>query len=76
MKAQKLRQLIEANPFHPFWLTLSDGRKIRVPHRNFGTLSADDKTLTIWRDNGSCDSIDFSLVTALEVEGPKPGAKP
>ena len=70
MNAETLRGLIGANPFHPFALRLTDGRIIRVPHRNFVIISGDTRSFTIF-GAGATDTIETILIVNCEVDGGK-----
>jgi hypothetical protein len=67
MKAETLRRLIEANPFQPFSISLADGRALKVPHRDFISHSPNYRMLTVWRQDDSCDIVDFMLVLGFHV---------
>ena len=71
MTAETLRGLVGADPFHPFTLRLSDGRKIRAPHRSFLTISKDGRTFTVFVGVGSCDTIEIMLVSRAELDDGK-----
>lgn len=73
MKAETLRQLIEANPFKPFAVNLADGRALEVPHRDFISISPNARMLTIWDRNDTCDLIDLMLVIGFHVKGQRNG---
>ena len=67
MNADILRGLANANPFQPFTLRLKDGRKIRVPHRNFLTISGDGRTFTLF-SGMSCDTLEVILVASCQLD--------
>ncbi|HWD18486.1 MAG TPA: hypothetical protein VHB20_04345 [Verrucomicrobiae bacterium] len=68
MNADALRGLVNHDPFQPFTLRLNDGRKIRVPHRSFITISKDGRTFTTFGGTGSCDTIEVILVAGCQVD--------
>ena len=70
MKAETLRRLIKANPFQPFSINLTDGRALKVPHRDFISRSPNYRMLTVWHADDSCDIVDFMLVIGFHL---KPG---
>jgi hypothetical protein len=67
MKAEAFRRLIDATPFMPFFINLADGRKLKVPHRDFVSHSPNYRMLTVWHDDDSCDIIDFVLIIGFNV---------
>jgi hypothetical protein len=71
MKAETLRGLTTAETFQPFTLRLSDGRKLRVPHRSFITIAGDGRTFTLFGGAGSCDTIEIILVASCELDDGK-----
>ena len=62
-----LRELLEAVPFRPFVLCLTDGRKLPVEHPDFLTLSRHNRI--IWE--GRTEE-DFALAMPLHVTGIEP----
>jgi len=73
MKADTLRELIEANPFKPFSINLADGRALKVPHRDFISISPGARMLTVWDQNDTANLIDLMLVIGFHVKGQRNG---
>ena len=61
-----LRELLAANPFKPFVVCLSDGRKLPVPHQGFLTVSPHG---IIWE--GETEE-DFAMAMPFHVTGIEP----
>lgn len=60
-----LRELLSAHPFKPFFLCLSDGRRLPVYHPDFLQISGRGGFI-VWE--GEKES-DFALATPLHVTG-------
>ena len=73
MKAETFRRLIEANPFQPFSINLADGRRLKVPHRDFVSHSPNFRMVTVWHEDDSCDIVDFILVIGFHVRPARNG---
>ena len=73
MKAETLRQWIEANPFNPFAVNLADGRGRHVPDRDFISISPSARMRTIWDRNDTCGLFDLMLVIGFHVKGRRNG---
>jgi len=72
MKPEGLRGLLEAQPFHPFAIHLSDGREFVVNHPEFLATSPVGDIAIVFRPEGGFNIVDIELVTDLEV---KPDAR-
>jgi len=60
-----LRELLGANPFKPFVLCLSDGRRLPVYHPDFLMISGRGGFI-VWEGEGEGE---FALATPLHVTG-------
>ncbi len=69
MTIEKLRTVLETQPFRPFKIHLADGRKFLVPHREFLSHSPTGRTLIVYdaKDGDGFSILDLLLVTELEV---------
>jgi hypothetical protein len=72
---EALRKVHQATPFRPFTLHLADGRRFRVPHREFLSHGPVGRTVTVYGDDDSFDILDLLLVTDLEVEPQAPSSR-
>jgi hypothetical protein len=72
MTIEQLRVVLQATPFRPFTLHLTDGRHLHVPHREFLAHSPSGRTIIVYHDDDSFSVIDLLLVTELEVSNGKP----
>jgi hypothetical protein len=67
MTAEKLLEVYDVQPFHPFTLHLADGRAITVRHREFMATAPAARTVVVFRPNGRMNIIDLELVTDVEL---------
>jgi len=75
MTVEQLKNVIRAQPFHPFTIHMGDGRSFLVKHPEFVARSPSGRTITVYYDDESSSILDMLLVTELEVHPPaKPGA--
>ncbi len=68
MTSDKLKEVIRAQPFHPFVLHLADGRRMSVSHPESISLSTSGRTAHVFGADESSHFIDVLLVTELEVK--------
>jgi len=68
MKADELRALLDARPFHPFSIRLGDGRELVVDHPEFLATSPAGDIAIVFRREGGFNIVDVELVTDLEVK--------
>lgn len=68
MTAEQLRAVRDANPFRPFTVYLADGRSVRVPHRDFLSMSPGGRTVIVYQSGEAFSIIDLLLVTELAVD--------
>jgi len=64
---EQLRNLHQAQPFHPFTIHTAEGRQFHVPHREFLSHSETGRTIIVHQPNESFHILDLYLVTELEV---------
>ena len=67
MTIERLRNVHQAQPFHPFTIHLADGRTLPVPHRDFLSHSPSGRTVIVYGDGDSFSIVDLLLVTEIEV---------
>lgn len=68
MTTEQLRSAREVNPFRPFKIRLSDGRSLRVPHRDYLSLSPGGRTVIVYHADEAFSIIDLFLVAELAME--------
>jgi hypothetical protein len=68
VKIEKIRDVLHAQPFRPFWIHLADGGRIAVDHEDFVALEPAGRELIVYLPNSSHDIVDMLLVTRLEVK--------
>lgn len=67
MTIDQLRTFHKALPFKPFRVHLADGRHLDVDHPEYLAQSPLGRTITVYRNDDTCEVIDLLLVTSLEV---------
>lgn len=67
MTLERLRELHDAQPFHPFTMHLSDGRAIPVVSREFIAAAPSGRTWVVFQPDDRMQIIDLLLVTDLEL---------
>lgn len=73
MTKEAINNPLDAQPFQPFALRLTDGRLISVPHPDFIVLSQGGRTAVIMGEGEDFSIVDLGLVTALEFGVPEAG---
>jgi hypothetical protein len=67
MTIEQLRNVLQARPFQPFTIHLTDGRHFLVPHPEFLARSPSGRTAILYHADESFSIIDLLLVTELEI---------
>ena len=68
MAVEKLREVVNANPFVPFSMRLADGRTIPVVHPDYIAFSQSGRIVCAFHGpNDASTFVDVVLVTALEM---------
>ncbi len=75
MTIQQIRNLYDAQPFHPFVIHLADGREIPVHGREFMVSAPNGRTIIVYQPDSSFNIIDLLLVTDLESRPSSNGAR-
>jgi hypothetical protein len=75
MTIEKLRELYEATPFHPFELHLADGRSIPVVSREFIMAAPSGRTIIVMQPDDRLNIVDLLLVTDVELKLGNNGAR-
>lgn len=66
MTSERMRELLNAEPFEKFVIHLADGRDLTVHHREFVALSASGRTAVVLQPDDRMNIVDLLLVTDLE----------
>jgi hypothetical protein len=74
MTTEALKAHLNATPFHPFLIHLSDGRAVSVKHPDFVALSPKGLEAMVWADDHTYEFVSLAAVTSLKVTR-KPRAK-
>jgi hypothetical protein len=75
MAIEKVKELYDAKPFHPFVIHLADGRAIPVYHRDFIMAAPSGRTLIVLQPDDSMNIIDLLLVTDIELQLSRNGTR-
>ncbi|HEY4234424.1 MAG TPA: hypothetical protein VGM76_13410 [Lacipirellulaceae bacterium] len=67
MTIERLKELYDAKPFHPFVIHLADGRDVPVHHREFIMAVPSGRTIFVCQPDDTVNIIDLLLVTDLEL---------
>src|SRR5262245_21483235 len=67
MTKADIKEKVDAVPFRPFIVRLTDGRTCEVPARDFVSLSPTGRTLGVWTPDGGMRLIDVALITEIEI---------
>ena len=68
MTLERLRELYQAKPFHPFVIHLADGRNVTVKSPEFMAFSHSGRTIVVHEPDDSMRIVDLLLVTELHVQ--------
>ncbi|MDO8631145.1 MAG: hypothetical protein Q7R41_11695 [Phycisphaerales bacterium] len=77
MTIDRLRKAVRAEPFKPFTISLTDGRRLYVRHPEFILVPPEaSRTFVIAESGEDYSIIDLLLVTSIDFAGRKmPGGK-
>ena len=65
MTFEEIKKLYHAAPFRPFEIVLTNGRHVRVDHREFMALSPDEDVVVVFEADGHL-TIDVPLIIGLK----------
>jgi hypothetical protein len=68
MTIEQIRNVYNAQPFHPFTIHLADGRDVPVLHRDFIMSVPSGRTLFVCQPDDTVNIIDLLLVTDLALK--------
>lgn len=69
MDMTAFREEINKLPFQPFWLRLSDGSRVPVPHQEFIAI-APPRTVFVGRVSGGYETLDLLHIVAIDRSTP------
>ncbi len=67
MTKDAIQSTLHAVPFKPFWLRLTDGTLVPVPHPDFMVVSQGGRTAIINTEGEKFSIVDLGLVTTIEL---------
>jgi hypothetical protein len=76
MNSSSIRRLVDAAPFRPFEIHVTDGRSVPVHHREFIMISPADVDFVVYQPDGAIDVIATNLVTGLKLKAPRRKSTP
>jgi hypothetical protein len=65
--SNQIREAVEAQPFRPFVIRLSDGRNYKVEHSEFAMLSPNGMELLFLADDQGIHQIYVPLIVEIET---------
>lgn len=68
MKIEKVREVLHAQPFRPFWIYFADGGRIPVAHEDFVAIDPTGREMLVYLPNGTHQIVEVMLVTRLEMK--------
>ena len=69
MPIEKLKSLVEAEPFMPFSIVKPNGQELQVPHPDFISFSPVDKrTVVIHLTNGGLEVLNLGMIVSVRLE--------
>lgn len=74
MTIERIRDLLNLQPFRPFVMHLADGREIPVHHREWIVAVPSGRTLVVVQPDDSMNIIDLVLVTDVEIKRGRNGS--
>ena len=71
MAPDRLRGTLRATPFQPFIVEIPGGKRVRIEHPDYATLSPNGRTLIVfgYPNDDSMEIIDVFLISSLSLEG-------
>jgi hypothetical protein len=72
MSIDKVRELYNTQPFHPFTMHLADGRRIDVQSRECMAAAPNGRTVVVYQPDNKRNIVDLLLITDVEVELARP----
>ena len=67
MKTEKVREVLRAEPFRPFWIHLADGGRFAVEHGDYVAVEPAGRELIVYLPDNSHHIVDVPLITRLEI---------
>lgn len=74
MTIERIRDLLNVQPYQPFVMHLADGRAIPVHHRELILAVPSGRTLIVVQPDDSMNIIDLLLVTDVEIKRGRNGS--
>ncbi len=73
MTKDAIREHINAAPFRPFSVRLTDGRSYPIPGPDYAQVSPNGRLLSIWTHGGDAQRLlDVALITEIELGEARP----
>lgn len=68
MTIERIRQLLDVQPFQPFVMHLADGREVPVHHRELIIAAPSGRTLIVVQPDDTMNIVDLLLVADVELK--------
>jgi hypothetical protein len=68
MRVDELKSLLDAEDFKPFYVLMSSGDRLYVPHIDYMTITLSGRTVIIHKKEGGFHMLDPRHITGVEVE--------
>jgi hypothetical protein len=68
VKIERIREVLRAEPFRPFWIHTADGGRLPVKHEDFVALEPAGRELIVYLPDSSHQIVEVMLITRLEVQ--------
>jgi hypothetical protein len=72
MMKERIRALLNASPFAPFFIHTADGKSLRVAHPDFVLAASDAPHVIVEEPSGRVHTVNVMLITSLEEEPASP----
>lgn len=67
MTVERIREAFHAKPFRPFYLSMADGRRIRVPSQECMLIPPKaERTIVVSQGEHEVNIIDILMVTSID----------
>ena len=76
MTIEQLRKAYRAEPFKPFTISLTDGRKFYVGHQEYLSIAPQaQRTFVVAAEGEEYSIVDLLLVTSLDYKNSRPNGR-
>ncbi len=77
MTIEQLRKAYRTQPFKPFTISLTDGRRFHVGHQEYLSIAPQaQRTFAVAAEGEEYSVVDLLLVTSLDYKNSRPNGRP